>query len=98
MNLEESRIGELTFLGLDQIRFSYQIISKDNLLAGSKLFIERQEGKIACDNCEYEGQVSYKENDSFHLHLPQFSCPQCGGMVKILKGKECLIKHIKVVT
>ena len=37
-------IGKMTFLGVDQVRFSYGILVKDTIMEDSKLIIKEQDG------------------------------------------------------
>jgi hydrogenase nickel incorporation protein HypA/HybF len=89
-------IGDFTFLNEEQVKFSYQLLIDDTILNDSKLFIERRQGLIQCELCNYRGPISYDESDITHTLLPRFSCPICDGSVKIVEGKECMIKTIKV--
>ena len=44
-------IGKLTFLGVDQVHFSYEILVKDTIMKDSKLIITEQDGIIECPSC-----------------------------------------------
>ena len=90
-------IGKLTFLAIEQIRFSYSILVKNTILEGSKLKIEQREGSGECDNCGYKGPIESKEDPLYHLSFPSLSCPKCGYTVRIVDGKECLVKNVKVL-
>ena len=41
-------IGKLTFLGLEQVRFAYEAITKGTIMEDSKLVITEQEGMVKC--------------------------------------------------
>jgi len=88
-------IGDFTFLSEEQVKFSYQILTKKTILNGSKLLIEKRKGTVHCETCDYRGPINYG-NDASHISLPRFICPLCEGSVKIIGGKECMIKNIKV--
>lgn len=90
-------IGKLTFLAIEQIRFSYSLLVKNTILEGSKLKIEQREGAGECDNCGYKGLIERKEDPLYHVSFPSLSCPKCGSTVRIVDGKECLVKSVKVV-
>ena len=90
-------IGKLTLLAIEQIRFSYSLLVKSTILEGSKLKIEQREGAGECDNCGYKGPIESKEDPLYHLSFPSLSCPKCGYTVRIVDGKECLVKSVKVV-
>ena len=87
-------IGELTFLGEDQLRFCYNVLTKDNILKNSELIIEKVKPEIKCLECGYSGDLEYLDKDEFHFQLPQFSSPKCNGKIEVLKGKDCLIREI----
>ncbi len=89
-------IGKMTFLGTDQIGFSYKILTEDTILKGSKLTIEEKEGTIECPNCGYKGTVPIKDDPAYHIPVPTLQCPECRRAAKIVEGKECTIKSIKM--
>jgi len=87
-------VGELTFLGEEQLRFSYEVLSKDNILHDSKLDIESIRPEVECPSCGFTGNLEYLESEEMHFRLPKFSCPKCNSNVKITKGKDCIIREI----
>ncbi len=91
-------IGKLTFLGLEQIRFSYRLLAKGTILERSKLVIEEKEPVVRCPSCGYEGPAKYLDDPAFHLGIPTLTCPKCGNQVTIASGRECTIKDIGIVT
>jgi len=90
-------IGKLTFLGLEQVRFAYEALTKGTIMEGSKLIIEEQEGAVKCNHCGYEGGFKYEDDPMYHVPIPTLKCPQCGSVVSIVVGKECTIKSIKMM-
>jgi len=90
-------IGELTFLGLEQVRFSYKVLTEDTMMENSKLFIETKKGVVKCGSCGYEGNLNYEDDPMYHVPIPTLHCPKCSGTVDIIGGRECLIKSIKLV-
>jgi hydrogenase nickel incorporation protein HypA/HybF len=91
-------IGKLTFLGIDQIKFSFRLLAKGTIMEHSKLLIEQMEPTVSCGNCGYEGPAKYMDDPSFHFAIPTLTCPKCGGQVTIKLGRECTIKNIGIVT
>ena len=89
-------IGKLTFLGLEQVRFCYNVLVKDTIMDGSKLYIEERKGVIRCSNCGYNGDLVHKDEPIYHISTPTLCCPKCGDMVDIIGGRECTIKRIKL--
>jgi hydrogenase nickel incorporation protein HypA/HybF len=90
-------IGKMTYLGIEQIQFSYKILSEDNMLKGSKLIIEEKDGVIECQNCNYRGIVPTNDDPIYHIPIPTLKCPNCGKEAKIVEGKECIIKGIRML-
>jgi hydrogenase nickel incorporation protein HypA/HybF len=97
VNLE---VGELMFLGEDQLRFAYKILTQDNeVLKNSELVIENIKPKIECDSCGYVGELAHEsigdpKDPSLHLAFPKFKCPKCNGSIKIIEGRACIIRNI----
>jgi len=90
-------VGKLTFLGLDQVRFCYDLLAKDTVLEGSKLLIEHKDGVAECTKCGYRGPLNHKDDPAYHIIIPTLQCPKCGGEVEIVGGRECTIKSVKIV-
>ncbi|MEM2102004.1 MAG: hydrogenase maturation nickel metallochaperone HypA [Candidatus Bathyarchaeia archaeon] len=90
-------IGKLTFLNPEQVRFWYEILTKDTIMAGSRLIIEESEGIVKCPKCGYEGDFKYVDDPAMHVPTPTLNCPKCGETVEIVGGKDCLIKNIKMM-
>jgi len=90
-------IGNLTFLGLEQVRFAFEALTKGTIMDGSKLIIDEQEGAVKCNHCGYEGGFKYEDDPMYHVSVPTLKCPQCGSVVNIVAGKECTIKSIKMM-
>ena len=90
-------IGKLTFLGLEQVCFAYETLTKGTIMEGSKLIIDEQEGVVKCSDCGYEGGFKYEDDSMYHIPVPTLKCPQCGSVVNIVAGKECTIKSIKMM-
>ena len=63
-------IGSLTFLNPEQVRFWYEISTKDTIIEGSKLVIEEGEGTVQCHECGYEGGLKYVDDSILHLPMP----------------------------
>ena len=90
-------IGKLTFLGLEQVKFAYNILVKNTILEDSTLHIEQKDGVVQCNNCGYVGDLKYKDDPVYRVPSPTLNCPKCGGTVNIVGGKECTIKSVKLV-
>jgi hydrogenase nickel incorporation protein HypA/HybF len=88
-------LGEFTMLGEEQLRFAYEVLTKDNLLKGSKLTIVPIKGTVECD-CGFRGDMSPSEGTP-HRSVPILECPKCGGLARIAGGRECTVKNLRVV-
>ena len=93
-------IGDLTFLVPDQLKFSFDIASKDTIAEGARFEITRIKAKVKCHKCGYEGQLDlHSKGDTADFEVNFRDCPKCGesGM-EIIGGRELNIKDIKVET
>lgn len=91
-------VGELTFLGHEPLRFSFQVLAENEpLLREAKLVLKEKKAVAKCPNCGYVGGLEYDEDISYHYAVPIFSCPRCGDVVDIVEGNECAITNIRVV-
>lgn len=88
-------IGELTFLGEEQLRFAFGLLTEGTILEGAELEIEKKEIEVRC-SCGYEGKVDYEEKEEFHFLIPLLRCPKCNEEVEIVKGRECIIKSVQM--
>jgi hydrogenase nickel incorporation protein HypA/HybF len=92
----ELEIGDLTFLGIEQVRFAYKILTDKTIAKDSKLKIDKISGRGRCDSCGYDGPLSYLDDEQFHIIVPTFNCPRCGKPLSISAGRECVIKRIRI--
>ena len=90
-------IGKLSFIGVEQVRFSYKILTKDTIMKDSKLVIKEQDGTIECPNCGFKGAVPVADDPAYHVPIPTLRCPKCGEAAKIVEGKECTITRIRIL-
>lgn len=90
-------IGKLTFLGIEQIRFSYDILTRDTIMKDSKLTITEQDGIIECQSCGYKGTIPVEDDPAYHVPVPTLRCQKCGKSAKIVEGKECTITSIRIL-
>ena len=90
-------IGKLSFLGVEQVRFSYNVLVEDTIMKGSQLYIEEKNGAIKCLSCAYKGALEYQDTLIYHVQIPTLRCPECGNAVEIVEGKECVIKRIRMI-
>jgi len=90
------KIGKLRVLSIDQLKFSYEILSKGTPLEGSILQVEETPGYARCTNCNYTEKLEI-DDLSFHFSLPQITCPECGVNLILEGGDECLITRVRMI-
>jgi hydrogenase nickel incorporation protein HypA/HybF len=90
-------VGELTYLGKDQLEFAFEVLTRGTDLEGSMLVIEDEAVEISCPQCGYSGPAKYISDESYHTSVPSLTCPTCQAHVKVVKGKSCRISSVKVV-
>jgi hydrogenase nickel incorporation protein HypA/HybF len=84
-------IGEFTCVQADQLKFCYESVTTDTLLANSQLEIETLPAIVACHSCRYEGPPKYWMDPL----VPTLQCPMCGESVEAVQGHECAIKSVQ---
>ena len=89
----EVKIGELSLVNPEQLRFNYLVLCQDILLRDSKLIIQRIPGEVKCVECGFRGRPSYSDDPALHLS-PLFSCPVCGSPVDVIRGREVIVSKI----
>ncbi len=88
-------LGEFMMLGHDQLKFAFELLSKDTILDGAALDIRTIRGEIEC-GCGFKG-VASPTDDSLHQLTSSFECPKCGGLAKVTGGRDCIIRDISMV-
>ena len=89
------KVGKLRLISLDQLRFSYEVLSKGTLLEGSQLTIEETPGFTRCPNCGYARELETCDT-SFHFALPAMKCPKCASNLNVEGGDECVITKVRM--
>ena len=90
-------IGELTFLNPEQVKFWLEEIFKKTQARGSKIHIKKIYSRAICQDCHWEGKINMEDGLLYHTYFFISRCPQCGSSaLEIKKGRECLIRKIKV--
>lgn len=88
-------VGELTFLGRDQLSFAFKVLTERNFLNGAEIDITVRKAEVKCPECGYVGGIEY--NDEGHMSLPVLICPKCGARPNVTRGRECNISKVSVV-
>ena len=81
------KIGKLSSVVPDSLRFCFDIVSKDSAIAGAKLYIEEIPVTALCKSCDNHWTITG----------PAFSCPGCGsGKIVLISGQELDISSIEI--
>lgn len=92
----EVEIGDLTFLGTDQLRFWVESQVQGTVAAQATWTFHRIPGALRCPTCGHQGPIETQETED-HFTLPVYACPRCGAAdVEITQGRDAWIKAIHV--
>ena len=81
------KIGKLSAVVPDSLRFCFEIVSKDTPLAGAELAIEETPVVARCKECDARWTIAE----------PVFTCQACSsGSLEILSGRELDIVSIEI--
>lgn len=81
------KVGRLTAVVPESLRFCFNIVSSDTPLAGASLEIEETPIVIECGECGAETTIEQ----------PLFACSRCGGgKVTVVSGRELDILSIEM--
>lgn len=81
------KVGRLSAIVPESLRFCFDIVVRDTPLAGSKLNIEEIPVKARCRDCHFEWTIDD----------PVFTCTRCqSGAVDIIAGRELDIESIEI--
>lgn len=84
MNL---RVGRLSAVVADSLRFCFEIISKETCLEGAELIIETIPVTARCRECGHEWEVPDVV----------FTCPACEkGEIELLSGRELEVASLEL--
>ena len=86
-------IGEFTFLGEEQLRFAFEVLSKGTIMQGANLDVRMAKGSIEC-KCGYSGAP--EQPDDLHSLSPVLKCPKCGGIAAVKEGLGCTVRDISL--
>ncbi|MFC1950871.1 hydrogenase maturation nickel metallochaperone HypA [Chloroflexota bacterium] len=79
-------VGKLTGYVNDSIQFYFDILSKDTVAEGAKLFFTTIPGQLQCNSCQ----------KTFELDQFDYICPGCNGVsVKLVSGSELRVESIE---
>lgn len=87
-------IGEFTFLGEEQLRFAFEVLTKGTLAQEAALDVRTIRGSIEC-GCGYSGAPV--QPDDLHSLSPVLKCPKCGNIAAVKDGVGCTVRDISLV-
>jgi len=83
----KTTVGGLTHVEPENLRFWYEELSRDTILAGSRLVVEKRPVEVRCRQC----------GRRFTVVANCFVCPDCGiADVRMTSGDEVLLESIEV--
>jgi hydrogenase nickel incorporation protein HypA/HybF len=88
-------IGELTCVQSEQLKFCYESVTRETVLADSELAIETVPARVTCPHCGYEGAPKYWMESLAGAPVPTLQCPICGKTAEATLGHECAIRSIQ---
>ena len=81
------RIGRLSGIVPDALRFAFEVITKGGIAEGASLIIEEVPIAIKCHEC----------NKVFNSEDPFMICPQCEGFdVEMISGREMEVRELEI--
>ena len=80
------RIGPLSGVLPDAVRFCFEVVSADTPLAGAALTIDEPAGRARCRSCR----------DEFVLEDMFLLCPCGSADVEIVSGRELVVTSVEV--
>jgi hydrogenase nickel incorporation protein HypA/HybF len=88
------RIGEMSFISEEQLKFAIEELSRGTALEGANLELASEPGKAKCDSCGAEEDVSYKNLKA--AGAAPTVCAKCGGPARLTGGSGCTVENILV--
>ncbi len=80
-------IGEMSGVVAEAVEFCFEAVSRDTLIAGAALIINRIPGRKRCEECQ----------DTFPADNLTFECPACGSfMLTTIQGDELRITEMEI--
>lgn len=81
------RVGKLTAVVPESLRFCFEVIARDTPLAGARLEIEEVPVVARCESCGAQSQIDE----------PPFVCSEClCGRLEFISGRELLVQSIEL--
>ncbi|MGQ9582196.1 MAG: hydrogenase maturation nickel metallochaperone HypA, partial [Thermoplasmatota archaeon] len=90
-------VGEMTMLAEEPLKFAWSALTRRGPLKGARLKITSRPVILECPGCGYRGRGRPLDASADHLALPALSCPSCGGEVRFVGGRECVVREMRAV-
>lgn len=90
-------VGELSFVGNEPLRHSFEMIAPDSPLEGCELEIVRVPATVGCSACDYKGPVELPPGaEEDHHNLPPLECPKCGEVPEVIGGSGVIVRDMEL--
>jgi hydrogenase nickel incorporation protein HypA/HybF len=98
INTVHLQVGDLTFLETDQLKFAWEIYSRNvgPPLLGAQLTLEKVEARGSCPGCGFMGKLKVVDFPDSHIVTPTLDCPDCGEQVQVTEGRDLIIRDIQM--
>ena len=85
-------IGKLVLINPEQLSFLLDVLTENTIADNAKFEINEMPVEIECSNCNFHGNAN---TDDLDHYAPIIECPKCENKaIKILNGKDCIVKNI----
>ncbi len=88
-------LGDFTMLGVEQLTFAFDVLTKGTIMEGAVLTVHRIPGRVRC-GCGVDREMA-PDADSPHRVVPVLECPGCGKLAELVEGRECVVRNIRMV-
>lgn len=90
-------VGELSFLSHESLRFGFKALAENEKgIEPEGLKIITVPAQVKCRKCDYSGPLMVEDTSLGHLGSPVFQCPKCQGPVEVMKGRDCIVKNLRM--
>lgn len=90
-------LGRLSLVRREQLVFWFRMLSEGTPLEGAELLIEEEPGEVECPSCGYRGPIRIVDDPAWHISFPTLTCPRCGSTVRVVAGRDCYIKSLRLI-
>ncbi len=105
------RVGMLSLIDIEALKFALQVASKGTPAEGAKLHVEIETPRFRCRKCGHEWEVGREELERIaekyglasvmHIYpdviLEYMRCPRCGSTdVEIVRGRGVILESVEL--